>query len=1092
MTVRKLLSGLGVRSGVALLAGLLFACPSFAQNITGTILGTVTDASGAEVTGASLIIVDQNTNTEYKAVSEGSEYTVTNLPPGTYSVRAELTGFKPSVTKDIVLLANRSARVNIVLSPGSVNQTVEVTASAPTINSENATVGNIMQSDAITTVPLNGRTVDRLIRISAGVTTDNANNPRVAGSPYWGGISFNVDGVGYNDSGNGGGAYSSKHGLSTQPSVDAISEFKIDSNSMKAEFESGVSVTVVTKSGTNQIHGSALWFNRNREYAAQNFFLTSQPKPAFNRNEVGATLGGPIVKNKLFIFGSFEDLLERSSLTTSGISVPTNAMKTGNFAGLATIIDPLSGAPFPNNQVPGTRIDSRASALAAKYPAPNLPGSSNGTLLNYIASIPNKYDVYRFGTRVDYKLSDRDSFFVNLNYSKGDPYFVAQNYPAGYGSWQNGGYTTKSINGTYTRTFSATMVNEARFGFLSHASGRQGMNKDFDPRSLFPGLYPVDYGGLPNINITSYTPIGDYGGAQIPPETTPQYIDNLTIVHGKHTFKAGLDFAIYRVSSTPTVAGLGSGLVNNAGLGRFDFTGRYTSASSTAAPANAFADFLLGDANTTYRSSGSPAEVFSSTRYSAYFQDDIQISPKLTISAGLRYMVQIPWSERDGRMAQFDSASGKLYLAGSQYPVGTQQALVNAYPVTFAQKLGLSDTLIQTDTNNWQPRIGIAYRPSGNGRTVIRSGFGVYTNFLPVFIGFRQLGFSNPPFLLAETFESAAGRTPSLTLANPFPGSGTLSPNPSITGVQRNLRNAESYQWNFTVEHELARSLGIRVSYVGNRSTHLPWYNYPINLSQQQIPGTLQPNRPYQPWADILMLASGGDSTMNELQLEATKRYSNGLTFQLEYAWTSSLDDTPTVGGPQDPYNVSADRGNTDGVRRHVFTAAYSYELPFGKGKAFLSNASGLANAVVGGWEIAGITYLRTGTPFNPTITTTQTGWRAIRPNANGVGALSRSDRSTSRWFDPSAYALPAPFTYGNASRNSLFGPGDIVFDVSLLKNFSILERVKAQLRGEFFNMPNHTNFLNPATNISVPGTVGRITSAGDPRQVQLGIKFLF
>ena len=294
--------------------------------------------------------------------------------------------------------------------------------------------------------------------------------------------------------------------------------------------------------------------------------------------------------------------------------------------------------------------------------------------------------------------------------------------------------------------------------------------------------------------------------------------------------------------------------------------------------------------------SANPAEVFSSTRYSAYVQDDIQISPKLTLSAGIRYMVQIPWSERDGRVAQFDEASGKLYLVGSQFPPGTQQALVNAYPITFAKNIGLSDTLIQTDTNNWQPRIGIAYRPFGNGKTVIRSGFGVYTSFLPLFIGFRQLGFSNPPFLLAETFESAAGRTPSLTLANPFPGAGTISPNPTITAVQRDIRNAESYQWNFTVEHELASSLGIRISYVGNRSTHLPWYNYPINLSQQQISGPLQPNRPYQPWADILMLASGGDSTMNQLQLEAIKRYSSGLTFQLEYSWTSSLDDTPTVG----------------------------------------------------------------------------------------------------------------------------------------------------------------------------------------------------
>jgi hypothetical protein len=1078
--------------GLALLAVLFSAYSAFSQNITGTILGSVTDASGAAVEGASIVIVNQATNSEYKAVSNVSEYTVPNLPPGTYTVKAELSGFRPSVIKDIILLANRSSRVNIVLSPGAVNQTVEVTAAAPVVNSENATLGNILQSDTITTVPLNGRTVDRLIKISAGVSSDSASNPRVAGSPYWGGISFNVDGVGYNDSGNGGGAYSYRHGLSTQPSVDAISEFKIDSNSMKAEFESGVSVTVVTKGGSNEIHGSALWFNRNKEYAAKNFFQTGQPKPAFNRNELGATIGGPIVKNKLFYFGSFEDLLERSSLTTSGLSVPTDAMKSGNFSGLATIIDPTTGQPFAGNQIPTPRLDPRAQALAAQYPTPNLPGASNGSLQNYIASIPNKYDVYRVGARIDYKFSDRDSFFVNLNYSKGDPYFVAQNYPLGYGSWENGGYTTKSLNGTWTRTFSPTVVNEARFGFLSHASARQGMNKDFDPRSLFPTLYPVDYGGLPNINVTSYTSIGDYGGSQVSPETTPQYIDNLTWVKGKHTIKTGLDFAIYRVASNPSVAGLGSGLVNNGGLGRFDFTGRYTSATATAAPANAFADFMLGYANRTYRSSASPAEVFSSTRYSAYVQDDIQVSSKLSLSLGLRYMVQIPWSERDGRMAQFDSASGQLYLSGNQFPPGTQQPLVNAYPITFANNLGLSNTLIETDKNNWQPRIGIAYRPFGNGKTVIRSGFGVYSNFLPVFIGFRQLGFSNPPFLLAESFEAAAGQQPTLTLANPFPGSGTLSPNPAITGVQRNLKNADSYQWNFTVEQEVARNLGIRASYVGNRSTHLPWYNYPINLSEQQIPGTLQPNRPYQPWSDILMLASGGDSTMHQLQLEATKRYSSGLTFQLEYSWTSSLDDTPTVGGPQNPYNVSADRGFTDGIRRHVFTLAYSYELPFGRGKALLGNAGTALNALVGGWELGGITYLRTGNPFSPSITATQVGWRATRPNANGSAALSRSERNINRWFDPSVYSLPDAFTYGNAARNSLFGPGDMVFDVSFLKNFSIMERVKAQLRGEFFNFPNHANFGNPAANISVPTTVGKITSAGDPRQVQFGIKFLF
>ncbi len=1077
------------RTACITLAGLLAAALLLGQSVTSSVLGTLTDVSGAAITTASVIIVNQETGIEYPAAVGGSgEYTSTNLPPGTYSVKTQLSGFKPTLVKDIVLLANRSARVNLVLEPGALNQTVEVTASAPVVNSENATLGNIMDSQSITTVPLNGRTVDRLIRISAGVSTDSASNPRVGGSPYWGGISFNVDGVGYNDSGNGGGAYSYKHGLSTQPSVDSISQFKIDSNSMKAEFESGVSVTVVTKSGSNDIHGMAWWFNRNREFAAKNFFQTGQTKPPFNRNELGGNAGGAIIKNKLFYFGSFEDLLERSSLTTSALSLPTDAMRTGNFTGLATIVDPLSGAPFPNNRIPGDRIDQRAAALLSRVPSPNQAGASNGTLQNYVTSVPNKYDVYRYSVRADYRYSDKDAFFVNLNYSKGNPYFVAQNYPVGYGSWENGGYTTKSVNGTYSRTFSPTVINELRYGFLSHASVRQGMNKGFDPRSLFPQLYPVDYGGLPNVNMTSYTSIGDYGGAQGSPQLTPQYIDNLTIVRGKHTIKTGFDFATYRVASNPSVGGLGSGLVNNAGLGRFDFSGRFTSATATAAPANSVADFLLGDANTTYRSSGSPAMLLSSTRYSAYVQDDFQITSRLSLNIGIRYMVQKPWKERDGIMSQFDPTTGKLFIAGDKLPPYGQAALASAYPV----ELRPGSTLIETDKNNWGPRVGFAYRPFGDNKTVIRAGAGVYTNFLPVFIGFRQLGFSNPPFLLAETFESTPGPAPSLTLANPFPGGGKLSPNPSITAVQRNIKNAESYQWNFTVEREVLKNMGIRASYVGNHSTHLPWYNYQINVSQQQISGALQPYRPFQPWADVLILAGGGDSILHQLQLEAVQRYSNGLSFQLEYSWTRSLDNTPVVGGPQDSYNARADRGNSDGMRRHVVTAEYSYELPFGKGKKFLGGVGRLGQIAAGGWQIGGISYFRTGLPFSLTYTATQTGWRGGRPNATCDGSLSASGRSRYRWFDPSCYSTPSPFTYGNMARNALFGPGDIIFDVSALKKFSITDRIAGQFRAEFFNMPNHANFGNPATNISTTSTVGTITSAGDPRQIQFGLKFLF
>jgi hypothetical protein len=278
---------------------------------------------------------------------------------------------------------------------------------------------------------------------------------------------------------------------------------------------------------------------------------------------------------------------------------------------------------------------------------------------------------------------------------------------------------------------------------------------------------------------------------------------------------------------------------------------------------------------------------------------------------------------------------------------------------------------------------------------------------------------------------------------------------------------------------------------VGNKTSHLPFYNNSVNLPAVQRAGTLQANRPYQPWSDILLLNSGGDSTLHQLQIEAIKRFSHGLNFQLEYSWNRSLDDTPIVGGPQNPYDNRGSRGNSDQVRRHIFTAAYNYELPMGPGKAML-NVNGVAGKIVGGWSVSGITYLRTGQPFSVTFSPSLPGWYATRADATKPGNLGRGERSITRWFDASGYSVPAPFTFGNSARNLLFGPGDIVFDVSFLKDTGITERFKTQFRAEFFNLPNHANFGNPGSNISVPSSLGRITSAGDPRQIQFALKLLF
>jgi hypothetical protein len=1000
-----------------------------------------------------------------------------------------MAGFRPAKMTDARLLANRTLRVDFTLEPGTSTQSLEVQASAPVINSESATIGNTMESQTITTLPLNGRTLDRLIRVSAGVTTDSASNPRVAGSAYWGGIQFSTDGVTVNDAGNGGGAYSYRNGLSTLPSVDAVSEFKMDSNNQKAEFEGSASVTVVTKSGTNGFHGSVFEFNRNKEFAARNFFATSLPNPPYNRNEYGFTVGGPIIKNRTFFFVNYEALRERFARTVT-TSVATNAMRSGNFTGLVNILDPLSGQLFPNNQIPASRIDSRAAQLLGFVPAANKAGTGPAnTINNYVENVGQISDVNRFGIKIDHHFGERDMVNGSYTRSKGDPYFVALGYPGNYGNFLSAGYATQQYNGAWNHTFSPRLLNEVRFGYFVHQSLRLGQNANFDPRSIFPTLNPVGYGGIPVVQITGLVSIGDYGGTG-GSQYTRQFTDNLTYTLGKHTIKTGVNIANDRYNRYATTAGLGSALAQDAGLGRFTFSGRYTNPNATGSPdpAQAFADFILGYPAATYRSTTHPGFVGYGTRYSAFVQDDWQVTPRLTLNIGVRYTYQTPWRARDNIQSNFNFNTGKLEIPGGKVPAAAQQRLMAAYPIT-----AVNGDVLEADGNNFAPRFGFAFRPFGGSKTVIRGGAGIFYNILPLFTGFNGLSFTNPPFLLAETFEAAAGPTPTLTLANPFPGGGQLSPNPAITAVARQMINSESQQWSLSVERELFGSLGLRASYVGNKTSHLTWYNKPGNLPLTQGPGTIQSRRPYQPWSDISVLDPGGDSTLHQLQLEAIQRYKNGLNFQLEYSWNRSLDNVPITGGTEDPYNFRRDRGNSDQIRRHIFSAAYGYELPFGPGKR-LFNSTGAAKYLISGWEIGGITYLRTGQPFSVTFNSSTVGWYSGRADviAGHQAALGRGDRSIDRWFDTTAFTAPQPFQFGNSSRNMLFGPGDIVFDASLIKNTRIGERFNTQFRAEFFNLPNHANFNNPSANLSVPSSFGKITSAGDPRQIQFGLKILF
>ncbi|MFN7920236.1 MAG: carboxypeptidase regulatory-like domain-containing protein [Bryobacteraceae bacterium] len=1064
-----------------------------AQSTTGALVGTVSDPSGGVIAGVKIRVINDGTGVTVETTSNtAGDYTVPNLPAATYRVRAEFTGFRTVEVASIRLLLNQTVRTDIRLEPGAVEQSVNVTAAPPVVQSETSSVASNVDAHSVVTLPLNGRTLDRLLLVTAGNTSDSPSNPKLAGSLHWGGNFFTIDGVSFNDLGNGGAAYSYRTALSTTPSVDTIQEFKIETTNAKAEHEGSAAVSIISKGGTNQFHGSVFEFNRNKALAANAFFSNANnvPRPPFNRNEFGATVGGPVIKNKTFFFGSYEGLRQRQS-TSAGFSFGTQAMRQGDFTGLPVIADPLSGTslaartPFPNQRIPTARLDSRSLKLLEFVPLPNAPGSAAaaGTGVNYFDTVPNIIGVNRYTARGDHNVNATNNLSVVLSYSKGDPYFVYNGGPRAYGNFSDGGYITKSAGATYTRVIGGNKTNEFRYAYFNHASIRIGQNTSFDPSSLFPSLYkPLPIGGLPSIGIAGFNSIGDSGGSDRAPQITQELIDNFSFVRGAHTFKTGIDVAFSRVSSNPAAGG--------GQFGSFSFANRYSGSGLGAA----YADFLLGFPISAVRGTPSLVNLLYFTRYGAYFQDDWRVSSKLTLNLGMRYTLQTQTQERDGSFANFDFGAGKYVIrtAGGQLPRLALPRLVQAYPYVGSEANNWGSDVILADHNNLGPRIGFAYRPFGGNKTVVRGGYGIFYNIIPVYIGIRQISLTNTPFQLSESFDGGAG-SPLLSLANPFPGGGAISPNPNITAVNRRVTNTYAQQWNMTLEREIIKDFGLRFSYIGNKGTSVPWYTYERNLPDGKTPGaTLQALRPYQPFASISTLDPNGSSITHQLQIELIRRWANGLYLQTNYTLNKTLDNVPIVGTPQNPYNAALDRGNGDQIRRHVAYTSITYDLPFGKGRKFAA-VTGPANYLIGGWQVAGILQFRGGTPFTPGFAANSLpGWYANRANVVS-NDLYGSQRNINQWFNPAAFAIPAPYTFGNAARNMLWSPGQRIIDLSLLKSFSFGESREVQFRGEFFNLPNTPSFSAPGANLSAPGSLGKITGTTvEARVVQFGLKLLF
>ena len=1066
---------------LTLLLALCYTCLR-AQNITGSFTGTVYDTNGATVVGAAVQAVNAGTGVTLSAVSDkDGNYTFSNLQPGSYTLVFAATGFETVKIAKVVLLVNATAREDVHLKVGSSTETISVEGGAPVISTDDSAIGTVIDQHAMSKLLVNGRTVDQLVATTSGNTGDSATAPALAGALHWGGTYFTVDGGTFNDMGNGAAAYSYATNLTTLPSTDTVQEVKVQANLANAEFEGGAAVVVVTKSGTNAFHGTLTEFNRNRDLAAfDRFAAAGSTKPTFNRNEFGGTVGGPIYKNKTFFFFSLEEFMQRKAAYDTA-TVPTALMRTGDFSELLalstpiTIKNPYTGIAYTNNKIPS--IDSRASTLLGYYPTPTITTSLTN---NFTTSVATKYDVQRWNLKIDHTLNAKNALSGGGSYSAGNPYFVALGTPSNYGNWSNAGYITQSLFVRDLTTFTPTLINEARVGYFSHRSIRVGQNTGFSPASLFPGLYYQAgmIGGLPTINMSdanySYQGISDYGGSGHGPQTTIQVTDNLTKQWGRHTIKAGL---VLNFSDVITKAG-----TNSSVLGTFGFNGTYSG--------NAFADFLLGYVYSSVRAAPTVPVDLRFRQNAFYGQDEWKVNSQLTLNYGVRYSLQTVPEEQHGDMTNFDFNTGQLVIrtSGGQMGSGVNKTILGTYPYTTSEQLGWGDRVIEPDYADVGPRLGFAYRLTDDGKTVLRGGYGIFYNFIPMYIGINQLANTNYPFTLSQSYSATAGSTPSLTLAAPFTTTASITANPTIYSVDHNLRNTRVQQWNLTLEQELPSNIGLRISYVGSKTTQAPWYLYQMNYPKVQKYGTVQANRPYQPWGTIYGLVTKGASETNELQVEVTKRYAHGLYYQGSYTWDKTLNNVPLAASPQNPYNPAGDRGAADGVYAHTGYINASWDLP--------AKGNGVLGGVIKGWTLSGMALFHSGLPFTPTFTavtsSAYTGWLATRPDVvPGMNPYAGA-HTMGKWFNSAAFQRPTAFTYGNARRNSLFGPHQTDIHLSLQREWSLFHGIKLMGRMDAFNVLNHPVLYTPAANIT-NSTAGQITSTNqDNREIQFGSKLTF
>ncbi len=1054
---------------LSFLLALLIAPVTYAQTHLASIRGTVSDPNDVAIAGATVTIVNAATNERRSLITnEDGAYTASSLPPGSYQLEAEYPNFKKSA-QAIVLQVNQEARLDITLAVGEVSVVIdEVYEDAPGLKRDSAALGTVIEERQIAELPLDGRNFLELALLAPG-TAPSA--PGSAGSVR-GDFAFNANGA-REDSNNFllDGVYNLDPKLNSfgvRPPVDGIREFEIATNSYDASFgrNAGAQINVVSKSGSNALHGTLYEFHRNAAFDARNFFAPAdQPDPKYIRNQFGFSLGGPIAKDRTFFFGDYEGTRTREGVTRV-TNVPTLRERNGDFSQSlsARPFNPFTQQPFPGGIIPVEFQNPIGRAIANLYPLPN----RNVPFANFVSSPVSRDRSDNFDVRVDHRFSDRSTFTTRYSFndrSLFDP-FTGPTFALVPGFGDNVPRRGQNLMLSETHVFSPTFVNEARFAFSRVASAvtSEGEGFSLNRQVGLPELStnPRDF-GLSFITVTGFSPIGDeFNNPQRSATNVFQFLDNATYVRGAHLAKFGFEFRAMQQNAFRDVQSRGFLTFSD----RFPLTG------------NALADLLLGFPALTGGARLDNHQHLRGESYAVYANDSFRVTPRLTLTAGLRYEYNSPPVDTEDRANLYDPATRTL----SQ--VGTNNVPRSGY---------------ESDKNNFAPRVGFAYTLNESGTTVLRGGYGVYYD-QPSLAPGEGLYF-NAPFFDFNLYFSLQGLP--LTLNNPFPNNFPVPLPDTALAFQRDLRTAYMQHWNVNIQQQLGRSRVLEVGYAGSKGTKLLTARDINQPRPSTLPFVL---RPVPQFDDINLIESRANSNYHSLQVRLQQRLTRGLALLSSYTYSKSIDDASnffTSAGdsnfPQDSLNLRAERGRSNFDVRQRLSTSFTYELPFGRGRQFV-NDDGIFTSLLSGFQFNGIVTLQSGRPFTvallPEIDNSNTGRSALgfgandRPNLAG-DPTPASGRTPEQWFNTSAFTFPAFGTFGNAGRNILDGPGYRNINASILRNTRLSERMNLQLRLEAFNLFNTPNFNLPDNFLGSP-TFGRILSARDPRHLQFGAKLLF